>query len=192
MKQKTIKPKFFDKLKVGAAAFALALPLCAGCVKKDTVKPVQQPAAAMSQPASAPKRMATAMGIVRMEMNPRIRDNVDRAVSEAYRKAGNKKGIVALEAAMSQPDLHEAAKKQPDKSFASSRWVTAGMKLATKDYVITVLELTNYGVILLAESPGHQIMFQVPYGQKFIDAPEVGVFRAEKGGQPNTAKLEIE
>jgi len=190
MKQKTMKPKFFDKLKVGAAAFALALPLCGGCAKQTTIPPASQPSGYTEMKRTEPKRMA--MGIASFDKNkkpattqpasgPTASDLVDRAVADAYKKA-----------ATSQPALHEAGKKQPDIGFASSRWVTAGMKLATKDYVITVLELTKYGIILLAESPGHRIMFQVPYGQKFIDAPEVGVFRAEKGGQSNTAKLEIE
>jgi len=63
MRQKTTQPKFFDKLKIGAAAFAVALPLCTGCMNKETIKPVQQPtqaAATVSQPASAPKRNTTA------------------------------------------------------------------------------------------------------------------------------------
>jgi len=43
-RQKTIEPRFFDKLKVGAAAFTLVLPLCVGCVKKDTTPPASQAA----------------------------------------------------------------------------------------------------------------------------------------------------
>jgi len=147
MKQKTIEPRFF--VKVGAAAFALALPLCAGCVKKDTTPPASQPSgytemkrepkgktdstesvvaraltelgsrqdkiyavdiavadaykkAAMSQPASAPKRMATATAIDSIMWFPR-RDAIDRRTAELMRKFGEKEFVEALVVPFSQP-----------------------------------------------------------------------------------------
>jgi hypothetical protein len=74
---------------------------------------------------------------------------------------------------------------------ANRQWVTTGSRLATKDYEITVMGLTEYGVILLAENPGHRLMFQALFGQDFLDAPEIGIFRVDKGGLPNTASLQI-
>jgi len=98
MRQKTNQAKFFDKLKVGAAAFALALPLCGGCVKQTTMPPASQPSGYTEMKRTAPKKMATAMGIASMEMNkkpattqpasgPTASDLVDRAVADAYAKA---------------------------------------------------------------------------------------------------------
>lgn len=40
-RQRTTGPKFMDRMKTGAAVFATLLPLCAGCLRYETVKPVQ-------------------------------------------------------------------------------------------------------------------------------------------------------
>ena len=123
-KQKTIETKFVDRMKTGVAVFATLLPLSAGCLRYDNVKPVQNP----SQPSG----------------------------------------------------------------YASVFGATAGSKFATRDHSVTVMRVENGGISLLAEGPGHNIGFRVPYGRICNDWPEVGVVRAEKGKRPNSANLTIQ
>ena len=68
---------------------------------------------------------------------------------------------------------------------------TAGSKFATSDHSVTVTHVDNDGISLLAEGPGHNIGFRVPYGRMCNDWPEVGVVRAEKGKRPNAANVTI-
>ena len=98
-RQKTTQPKFL--VKVGAAAFAVALPLCAGCVKQTTMPPASQPSGYTEMKRTEPKRMATAMGIAYFEKNkksattqpasaPRDGDIIDWAIIEAARASASR------------------------------------------------------------------------------------------------------
>jgi len=181
-RQKTTQPKFFDKLKVSAAAFALALPLCAGCVKKDTTPPASQPSGYTEMKRTTSLRMG-----IPMEMNkkPATTQPASAPVT-AHRDASTRTDRAPVVILI---DTNPSSIK----TATSSQWVTAGTKLAAKNCMITVLEVDEHGIRILidVQSPRRRILLPMSYGEEHNGAYEFGIFRAEKVGVPNYAELKI-
>jgi|GEM_PF-6613388 len=162
-RQKTIETKTPSKIGSLAAAVAMVLPLYTGCVKKDTVAPASQQSGYTEVKRAAPKRMAATMILY----------------------VGNDRWCPNRKV-----ECPEGSLCNPAKVF-SFFGATAGSKFATSNYCVTVVHVDNDGISLLAEGPGHNIGFRVPYGRMCNDWPEVGVVRAEKGKRPNAANVTI-